>query len=145
MAGQKIDTLKLENQLCFPLYAAARKITAAYTPLLKPLEMTYTQYIVFLVLWEKDDISVGELCERLYLDSGTITPLLKKMEDKNWLTRTRSKLDERVVMIKLTKEGKNMKKQCADIPAKVRSCVCLNQDESIDLYNALYKILEEKK
>jgi transcriptional regulator, MarR family len=107
--------------------------------------MTYTQYIVLLVLWEKDDISVGELCERLYLDSGTITPLLKKMEDKNWLTRTRSKLDERVVMIKLTKEGKNMKKQCADIPAKVRSCVCLNQDESQDLYKALYKILEEKK
>ena len=66
MAGQKIDALKLENQLCFPLYAAARKITAAYTPILKPLEMTYTQYIVFLVLWEKDDISVGELCERLY-------------------------------------------------------------------------------
>ena len=145
MAGQKIDALKLENQLCFPLYAAARKITAAYTPILKPLEMTYTQYIVFLVLWEKDDISVGELCERLYLDSGTITPLLKKMEDKNWLTRTRSKLDERVVMIKLTKEGKNMKKHCADIPAKVRSCVCLNQDESLDLYKALYKILEEKK
>ena len=121
MTGQKIDALKLENQLCFPLYAAARKITAAYTPLLKPLEMTYTQYIVLLVLWEKDDISVGELCERLYLDSGTITPLLKKME------------------------GKNMKKQCADIPAKVRSCVCLNQDESQDLYKALYKILEEKK
>ena len=134
MAGQKIDALKLENQLCFPLYAAARKITAAYTPILKPLEMTYTQYIVFLVLWEKDDISVGELCERLYLDSGTITPLLKKMEDKNWLTRTRSKL-----------EGKNMKKHCADVPAKVRSCVCLNQDESLDLYKALYKILEEKK
>ena len=107
--------------------------------------MTYTQYIVFLVLWEKDDISVGELCERLYLDSGTITPLLKKMEDKNWLTRTRSKLDERVVMIKLTKEGKNMKKQCADIPAKVRSCVCLNQSEALDLYKVLYKLLEEKK
>ena len=85
MAGQKIDALKLENQLCFPLYAAARKITAAYTPILKPLEMTYTQYIVFLVLWEKDDISVGELCERLYLDSGTITPLLKKMEDKLYI------------------------------------------------------------
>ena len=95
MSEQKIDEFKLENQLCFPLYAAARKITAAYTPLLKPLGITYTQYIVFLVLWEKDNISVGDLCEKLYLDSGTITPLLKKMEEKGWLSRTRSKMDER--------------------------------------------------
>lgn len=82
MGTDKYEGLKLENQICFPLYSAARKITGMYTPFLKPLGMTYTQYIVFLVLWEQDHLTVGDLCEKLYLDSGTITPLLKKMEEK---------------------------------------------------------------
>lgn len=142
MSGKNYEALKLENQMCFPLYAAARKVTSAYTPILKPLGMTYTQYIVFLVLWESDQISVGELCEKLYLDSGTITPLLKKMEEKGWLTRTRSKKDERVVMIKLTKAGKDMQAKCAHIPSEMSSCLTLSKQEAQALYSALYKILD---
>ncbi|MCI5724089.1 MAG: MarR family transcriptional regulator [Erysipelotrichaceae bacterium] len=142
MSEKNYEALKLENQMCFPLYAAARKVTSAYTPILKPLGMTYTQYIVFLVLWESDQISVGELCEKLYLDSGTITPLLKKMEEKGWLTRTRSKKDERVVMIKLTKVGKDMQAKCAHIPSEMSSCLTLSKQEAQALYSALYKILD---
>ena len=88
---------KLEYQLCFPLYAAARKVVNAYTPFFKPLGITYTQYIVLLVLWEQKAVTVGELCRRLYLDNGTLTPLLKKLEEKGFLTRTRKTEDERVV------------------------------------------------
>ena len=105
------EALRLDNQLCFPLYAASRRIISAYTPFLKPLGLTYTQYIVFLVLWEKDGVTVGEIGERLHLDNGTLTPLLKKMEKSGYVSRERSSKDERVVLITLTKEGKAMKKR----------------------------------
>ena len=101
-AESDYDALKLENQLCFPLYACSRSIVNLYTPFLKPLGLTYTQYIVFLVLWEQDGITVGELGAKLHLDNGTITPLLKKMQDKGYVTRERSKSDERVVIVSLT-------------------------------------------
>ena len=94
--------LLLENQLCFPLYAAARKVTGLYTPYFKPLGITYTQYIVLLVLWEKESATVGDLCKKLYLDNGTVTPLLKKLEERGYVRRTRSTEDERVVMMTLT-------------------------------------------
>ena len=105
------EALKLKNQLCFPLYAAARRLTSAYTPYLKPLGLTYTQYIVFMVLWEKDGLTVGEIGEQLRLDNGTLTPLLKKMETAGYIRRTRSKKDERVVEISLTEEGRAMKEK----------------------------------
>ena len=94
------EALKLDNQLCFPLYAASRKIINAYTPYLKPLGITYTQYITFMVLWEKDSIPVRELCTRLHLDNGTLTPLLKKMEEQGFITRHRDSGDERKVRIR---------------------------------------------
>ena len=101
----KYDVLKLENQLCFPLYAVAKEITRAYQPYLEPLHLTYTQYITMMVLWEQKKVSVKELGAYLYLDSGTLTPLLKKMEQKSWIRRIRSKEDERKVWIELTTEG----------------------------------------
>ena len=110
------ESLKLENQLCFPLYAAARKVTAKYTPYLKPLGLTYTQYIAMMVLWDKKEASVGELCEKLYLDNGTLTPLLKKLEAEGYVTRTRSEEDERVVKIRLTEKGAALEEKCAHIP-----------------------------
>ena len=135
------EALKLENQLCFPLYACARTIVNQYTPFLKPLGITYTQYLVFLALWEKDELTVGELCQTLYLDSGTLTPLLKKMEEKGYVTRTRKKEDERVVVIKLTKQGKDFKKQAQDIPFKVGACINLNAKDGQQLHKLLHTLL----
>ena len=134
--------LLLENQLCFPLYAAARRVTNLYTPHLKPLDLTYTQYIVLLVLWERDHISVGELSERLFLDSGTLTPLLKKMEAAGRVTRARSSKDERVVIISLTDEGRALKEKAADIPFKVGSCIPLEAEDAVELHRLLNKLLQ---
>lgn len=136
------DCLKLDNQLCFPLYAVSRKITGKYAPFFKEIGITYTQYIVFMVLWENDESTVGDICKRLYLDSGTLTPLLKKMEEKGWLTRTRSKEDERSVIVKLTKEGWQLRDACKDIPAKLGGCIHLNSKDAQDLYRILYELLE---
>ena len=110
------EALRLENQLCFPLYACARMVVGQYTPYLKPLGITYTQYLVFLLLWAEDGLSVGNLCERLYLDSGTLTPMLKKMEEKHLVERRRCKDDERMVRIWLTEEGRQLKERAAAIP-----------------------------
>ena len=140
---EKYDQLKLSNQLCFPLYAAARKIMNAYTPLFKDFGLTYTQYIVFMVLWEKDEVTVGDICRRLYLDSGTLTPLLKKMEEKGWLQRTRSHADERIVVVTLTEEGRKMKERCQSIPASISQCIHLSPEDAAALYRILYQILEE--
>ena len=137
------NMLKLESQLCFPLYAGARKVVNLYTPYLKPLGLTYTQYIVFLVLWEEGEISVGELGKKLYLDNGTLTPLLKKMEQQGYIIRKRSKEDERVVHICLTDEGRQMRDRAQDIPEKIGSCIQLNQEDAINLYRILYQILEQ--
>ena len=137
------DMLKLENQLCFPLYACARKVTGKYTPFLKPLGITYTQYLVFMVLWEYGDMNVGDLCRRLYLDSGTLTPLLKKMEGKGYLRRSRCSEDERCVNIQLTQAGMQMKEQAKDIPAKVGGCIaCLDPEEIGRLHELLQRILD---
>ena len=139
----KIDeSMKLDSQLCFPLYAASRKIVSLYTPHLKPLGITYTQYIMFLVLWEEDGIAVGDLCRRLRLDTGTVTPMLKNTEKQGLITRTRSAEDERMVVINLTEEGKALYKKAKDIPAKVGSCVKLSKTEAMQLYKTLYKLLE---
>ena len=140
-AESNYDALKLENQLCFPLYACSRSIVNLYTPFLKPLGLTYTQYIVFLVLWEQDGITVGELGAKLHLDNGTITPLLKKMQDKGYVTRERSKSDERVVIVSLTDEGRALREEAVKIPASIGQCVPLEPDETATLYELLYKVL----
>lgn len=136
------DRLKLEKQLCFPLYAAARQVTGLYTPYLKELGLTYTQYIVFLVLWEHDGIPVGELGRRLYLDNGTLTPLLKKLEAAGFLTRSRDTADERVVTVSLTEKGRALKEQAKDIPLQVGACVHLDQKDAATLYMLLYELLK---
>ena len=136
------EALKLKNQLCFPLYAAARRVTGVYTPYLKPLGLTYTQYIVFMVLWEQDGLQVSEIGEKLLLDSGTLTPLLKKMEAQGYLTRTRSKLDERSVIVSLTEKGKALKEEVGQIPMKAAQCVRLSPEEAQTLYKLLYKVRE---
>ena len=141
MTTEQEDALKLDRQLCFPLYATARKITGAYTPYLKPLGLTYTQYIVFLVLWESAPMSVGEIGQRLHLDNGTLTPLLKKLETAGYITRTRSTSDERIVTIDLTDAGQEMREKCAHIPAAMESLSCLQSEETQALYRLLYKLL----
>ncbi len=142
MTQNEENALKLENQLCFPLYATSRKVISLYAPYLKTLGITYTQYIVFMALWEKDGVSISELGKRLYLDNGTLTPLLKKMENKGYLTRTRSKDDERIVLINLTKNGKNMKEKCKSFPFSVGNFMKLEKEKAKTLYILLYEILE---
>ena len=137
-----LPQLHLDSQLCFPLYAAARKVVNHYTPLLKPLGITYTQYIVLLVLWESGGATVGDLCRRLYLDNGTITPLLKKMEEAEYITRSRSKQDERVVTVTVTEKGWTLRQQVKDIPFQVGGCLPLTHDDVFALYQLLRKLLE---
>ena len=136
------EVLLLDRQLCFPLYAAARKIVAAYTPVLKPLGLTYTQYLVMLVLWEKDGIGVGQLCARLRLDSGTLTPVLKKLEERSLLERRRSGKDERVVILTLTDQGRALREQALGIPEEVGRCLSLSPEEAGILYTLLYRIID---
>ncbi len=139
------EQLRLKIQLCFPLYACSRKIVNSYTPFLKPLGLTYTQYIVFLVLWEEGSSTVGELGKKLFLDEGTLTPLLKKMADKGYVKRTRLKEDERVTQISLTPEGEALKEKCKDIPYRIAETVTpLDKEDATDLYRILYKILENQ-
>lgn len=138
------SVFRLENQICFPLYAAARKVTGLYTPYFHEIGITYTQYVVFLVLWEKDGLTMGELGKRLYLDNGTLTPLLKKMEEKGYVRRCRSEKDERVVQIFLTDEGRGLKNKLQGVPEKVGCCVPLSPEEAITLYQLLYKILGQE-
>ena len=139
------EAMKLENQLCFPLYAAARSVTSLYTPYLKPLGLTYTQYIVFLALWERDGVSVGELCEKLMLDNGTLSPLLKKMQRSGYVERTRSAEDDRVVLITLTEEGRALQERAKNVPICVAGCLRFPQEKARTLYALLYDLLDQQK
>ncbi len=141
MKENNYEQLRLENQLCFPLYACARQVVNRYTPLLKPLGLTYTQYILLMVLWENDGQTVGEIGRRLYLDNGTLTPMLKKMESQGYVERRRCKDDERVVKINLTESGWELREKAKDIPLQVGGCVALEQDEAQTLYKLLYKLM----
>lgn len=140
--SEKYNCLRLDHQICFPLYAAARKVTGRYTPYFRELGITYTQYIVFMALWQEDNQTVSEICSKLYLDSGTLTPLLKKMEQSGWLTRARSKEDERIVRISLTDKGWELREKCLKIPAMVGSCIHLSEQDAADLYRILHLLLE---
>ncbi len=134
--------LRLDGQLCFPLYAAARRVVNYYTPYLKPLGITYTQYVVMLALWEKGKATVGELCSRLYLDNGTVTPLLKKMEEGGIISRTRSKLDERVVTVAVTEKGWELREKIKEIPFQIGCNIPLDRDEALELYRLLRSLLD---
>lgn len=138
------EAMKLKNQLCFPLYAASRNVTGLYTPYLKPLGLTYTQYLVFLVLWEEDGLAVGDICERLMLDSGTLSPLLKKMEAEGYVERKRSAADDRVVVITLTDEGRALQLKAKDIPREVAGCINLPPEKAGELYALLNELLKNK-
>ena len=139
------DILKLENQLCFPIYACSREIVKKYKPFLNEIGLTYTQYIVLLVLWEKKSMNVKSLGECLYLDSGTLTPLLKKLEAAGLVSRTRLAEDERNLIVTITDKGERLKDKAVNIPLKLASCINLSVEEAKILYNLLYKILDESK
>ena len=141
MDNARYDALKLENQLCFPLYACAREVVKRYKPFLDEIDLTYTQYIAMMVMWEKKNINVKELGECLYLDSGTLTPLLKKLESKGLVSRKRSEKDERNLIVTITEEGERLKEKAVNIPLQMAECTNLSAEEGMLLYNILYKIL----
>lgn len=141
MKHSKYDALKLENQLCFPLYACSREIVKRYKPFLDEIGLTYTQYIAMMVMWERKSVNVKELGECLYLDSGTLTPLLKKLESKGYVTRMRSDKDERNLVVAITDEGEKLKDKAVEIPFQIAGCTNLTPEEGMQLYGILYKIL----
>lgn len=141
MSEKQYDLLKLENQLCFPLYAAARSTIRLYKPLLDKLDLTYTQYITMMVLWERKSLTAKELGDLLFLDSGTLTPLLKKMEAKGYLTRKRSSVDERSLVVTVTDAGMALREEALSVPVAMAECLTLPKEEAMTLYDILYKML----
>ena len=139
--NNKYECLKLGNQLCFPLYAAAREIVNRYKPVLEELDLTYTQYITMLVMWEHECISVRDMGKLLYLDSGTLTPLLKKLEQKGFVERKRDSEDERLLNVTLTEAGKAMKEKAVEVPQKIACTLNISKEEAVTLYNILNKFL----
>lgn len=137
------DSLKLENQLCFPLYAVSKEIIKKYKPVLDPFGLTYTQYITLMALWEEDNLTVKALGERLYLDSGTLTPLLKKLENQGLIVRERSLADERNVYIRLTSEGVLLRDKALKIPEAMQKCIHLSPEEALTLHRILRRMLDE--
>ena len=135
------ELLKLENQLCFPLYACSKEVVRRYTPHLDKLDLTYAQYLVMMALWEYGELSVGELGERLFLDSGTLTPMLKKMEDKGYVSRVRSSVDERRVNVRLTEAGEKLKEEAREVPMAMGQCVNIDPDDAAKLVHLLRKVL----
>ena len=133
--------LKLENQLCFPLYVCAKEVVRRYTPLLEPLGLTYTQYIVMMVMWEHKSISIKDMGKLLFLDSGTLTPMLKKMEKAGLITRKRASQDERMVIISITERGEQLQEKAAEVPSKMAGCVTLESDDAMQLYALLHKLM----
>jgi DNA-binding MarR family transcriptional regulator len=137
--------LRLENQFCFPLYAAAKEVVRRYQPLLSALNLTYTQYIVLMVLWELQETNVSELGARLYLDSGTLTPLLRKLENKGYISRHRSENDKRELLVSITKEGLTLRDSALQIPYELESCIDLPQQDLIELRRISRELLDSCK
>ena len=135
------ESLKLGNQLCFPLYACSKEIIRKYKPFLDEIDLTYTQYITMMVMWEKKSVNVKTLGECLYLDSGTLTPVLKKLECKGYITRERSEKDERNLVVSITDSGMKLRDKAVEIPSRIGSCVRLTAEEAATLYNLLHKII----
>ena len=138
---EKYECLKLENQMCFPLYVCAKEVVKRYKPYLDEIDLTYTQYITMMVFWEHKEMNVKELGAYLFLDSGTLTPVLKKLEQKGYITRKRSETDERVLNVAITQAGEALKEKAVEIPAKVGGCVKLDEEEAMQLYVLLRKLL----
>ncbi len=137
------DALRLENQLCFPLYVCSREIIRRYKSVLDPIDLTYTQYIAMLVLWERKSVTVKELGCCLYLDSGTLTPLLKKLEAKGLITRRRSEEDERSLVVALTQRGESLREQAVQIPGQMLPCAGLEPEELRCLSSLLHKMMKQ--
>ena len=141
MSKDKYAGIRLENQLCFPLYVCSKEIVRRYKPYLDELNLTYTQYIAMMVLWEEREVTVTELGKQLFLDSGTLTPLLKKLEQKGFVTRKRMESDERNVCISITDKGDRLKEEAVKIPEKMSCCISLNPEEVKTLYTIHQKVL----
>ena len=139
--SNEYESLRIENQLCFPLYACAKELVRKYSPLLEKIDLTYTQYITMMILWENKEIKVKDLGEELFLDSGTLTPLLKKLEAKGYVERIRDKSDERNVTIKITKEGEKLQDKALTVPEEIKKCIYLSPVEANVLYELLNKLL----
>ncbi len=139
------DPLLLDNQICFALYVCSKEIIRRYTPLLEPLGLTYTSYIILMCLWEHDNISVKDLGQRLYLDSGTLTPVLKKMEQQEFVVRSRSETDQRSVYIRLTEKGRDFRSKCLHIPQQMACCNLIDFDNAVDLLNNLHAMMDKMK
>lgn len=139
--SSKYDCLKLKNQICFPLYACSKEIIRRYKPFLDKVDLTYTQYITMMALWENESMNVRELGSCLFLDSGTLTPVLKKLEGKGYIKRSRSKEDERNLIVTVTEKGWGLREEMLSIPSSMSSCVDLKPQEAADLYRLLYKVL----
>ena len=138
---QKKDALKLDNQLCFPLYVCSKEVVRRYKPYLDELDLTYTQYITMMAMWEHKSLNVSALVDYLYLDSGTLTPLLKKLEQKGYVVRKRSEEDERSLIVTITPAGEELKKKAADIPQRIGKCFEISPEDSGELYRILHKLM----
>ena len=141
----KYDALKIENQLCFPLYACSREIIKQYKPFLDEIDLTHTQYIAMMVLWEHKTMNVKAMGEILFLDSGTLTPVLKKLESKGLITRQRSAADERNLVVTIKESGESLKEKAVAVPAEIAKCSNLEPEEAAMLYRILYKMLGNKR
>lgn len=139
----KYDSLKLDNQLCFPLYACSKEIVRQYKPYLDKLNLTYTQYITMMVIWEAGAINVGDLGKKLYLESNTLTPVLKTLEKNGYIKRERSAEDERILIVSATKEGMDLREKALVVPKQMSGCFSLSEKEAYELYSLLRKIMEQ--
>ena len=141
MEGVEFDPLKLENQLCFPLYACAREVVKKYKPFLDDIDLTYTQYVTMMVLWEKPVVTSKEIGDKLHLDSGTLTPVIKKLAEKGLVTRSRSPEDERNLVVTLTDAGRDLRQRALSVPGQVGQCIRLAPEDAQALYRILYQLL----
>ena len=137
----KYEVLRLKNQLCFPIYLCSKEIQRRYTPYLNELNLTYTQYVVMMYFWEHGSSNVKAIGKALLLDPSTLTPLLKKLESKGYITRNRSEQDERDLIVELTDSGRELQDKAINIPAQIGRCLDLSEEEAVALYNILYKVL----
>ena len=140
--GLCMEPLRLKNQLCFPLYACSKEVIRQYRPFLEELDLTYTQYLVMMVMWEHESISIKDLGELLYLDSGTLTPVVRSLEKKGYVSRNRdNKTDLRLLMVRLTEEGRALSERALEVPGQIAQCICLSPEKAAQLYELLYRDL----
>ena len=139
--ADRYEALKLKNQICFPLYACSKEVVKAYKPYLDELDLTYTQYITMMVMWEHKELRVKEVGKCLFLDSSTLTPLLKRLEEKGYVARRRSDEDERELFVTITDSGEALKEQAVTVPERLSACVDLDPQKAQTLYALLYEVL----